>query len=148
MSYSLVADVQNEFRSIDFSATNADITGTKVQSFIDQETEIIDGCLKSVYVLPVTGAKSLEILKRVEIALVSERVAAILDLKRNLQPSNIKQEFNKKDYAKWARKYLDDLKRTLILLPDADLLDSDVGLCSYTEEENIEPVFDKCKQQW
>ena len=147
MAYTVIADIQNEFRKVDFS-TNPAITNAKVQSFIDQETEIIDGYLRNVYQLPITGAKSLQILKRIEIALVAERVASIIDLKQGLQPSTIKQELNKKDFAKWARDYLKNLKDKSILLPDADLLKSDLGMYSFNVENNIEPVFDKCKEQW
>lgn len=152
MTYATPADVANEFRKITFDS-NSDITEARVQTFLDQAEAEINVCLNVVYVLPISGSapESLKILKRIEIAIVAARIAAIIDLKRNTQGSgfkNLEQEFNKRDFAKTARKYLEDLKTRKLTLTDAELLNSDFGMSSETLDLQVEPVFDKCKQQW
>ena len=150
MTYALVADVADEFRKITFDS-NSDITDTRVQGFLDQTEAEIDTTLAVVYVTPITGTQALLIVKRIEIAIVAARVAAIIDLKTNTLKSsnvNIQQEFNKSHFAKAARKQLQDLKERLITLTDAELLNSDFGMSSETIDLGVEPVFDKCKDQW
>ena len=147
-TYALPADVANEFRSITFDGTS-DITDTRVQSFLDEAEAEINTSLAVVYITPITGTISLLVVKRIEIAIVAARVAAIIDLKRSpSQDKNIKQEFNKAGFARVARKSLEDLKNRITTLTDAELLNSDFGMSSETVDLQVEPVFDKCKQQW
>lgn len=147
-TYALPADVANEFRSITFNSTS-DITDTRVQGFLDEAEAEINTALAIVYVTPITGTQSLLIVKRIEIAIVAARVAAIIDLKRSpSQDKNIQQEFNKSGFAKAARKSLENLKNRITTLTDAVLLNSDFGMSSETVDLNIVAVFDKDKEQW
>lgn len=147
MTYALVTDIANEFRSLEFTATS-DITDARVQSYLDQAEARINLCLGQKYVLPITGSESLEYLKRIEIAIVAARVASVIDLKQSTQPNTIKQEYNKRNYADWAEKELKKLKDLEIILQDAVLLDSDFGMSSYNTDNDIEPFFKKDVQQW
>ena len=147
-TYALSADVANEFRKITFDGSS-DITDTRVQGFLDEAEAEINTALAVVYVTPITGTISLLIVKRIEIAIVAARVAAIIDLKRSSsQDKNIQQEFNKSGFARAARKSLEGLKNRITTLTDAELLNSDFGMSSETLDLQVEPVFDKCKQQW
>lgn len=148
MTYAAVVDIQNEFRKITFDGTS-DITDTRVTGFLEETDAMIDTLLSVRYQLPITGTKSLLVLKRIEIAVVAERIASILDLKQNkVVSSTIKQEYNKKDKANIAIKMLNQLVDGIIILPDAVLLDSQYGFSSYTEDNNIEPFFEKGVDQW
>ena len=148
MAYANVTDVANQFRKITFGS-NTDITEARVQVYLDEVDAEIDTCLAPIYVLPITGSSSLTTLKTIASLIVAARVASVIDLKiATNQGKNIKQEFNKREQAIWARKHLDELKTRSLTLLDAELLNSDYGMSSYTEENDIEPVFDKCKQQW
>lgn len=150
MTYATPTDVANEFRKITFDS-NSDFTDARVQGFLDQVEAEINTCLSSIYIVPITGPTSLLVVKRIEIAIVAARIASIIDLKKNTSQStnkNIQQEFDKGDYAITARKQLQDLKNRKITLIDAQLLNSDFGMSSETLDLQVEPVFDKCKQQW
>ena len=146
-TYAVVADIENEFRKITFDTTS-DITDTRVQGFLDEAEAEINNCLDVVYVTPITGTKSKLIVKRIEIAIVAARIASIIDLKQNTQSKIIKQEFNKQNFADAARKQLQDLKSRIITLDDAVLLNSDFGMSSQVDDDNVVPVFDKCLEQW
>jgi len=148
MTYALPADVANEFRNITFDGTS-DITDVRVQGFLDETEAEINTSLAVVYITPITGTQALLVVKRIEIAIVAARVAAIIDLKRSpSQDKNIQQEFNKAGFARAARKSLENLKNRITTLTDAELLNSDFGMSSETLDLQVEPVFDKCKQQW
>lgn len=149
-TYALPADVANEFRKITFDSSS-DITDTRVQGFLDEAEAEINTALAVVYVTPITGTEAKLIVKRIEIAIVAARVAAIIDLKRTASQStdkNIQQDFNKSGFARAARKSLENLKNRITTLTDAVLLNSDFGMSSKTLDLGVEPVFDKCKQQW
>lgn len=149
-TYALPLDVANEFRSITFDSSS-DITDTRVQGFLDEAEAEINTALAIVYITPITGTEALLVVKRIEIAIVAARVAAIIDLKRNTSQStdkNIQQDFNKSGFARAARKSLENLKNRITTLTDAVLLNSDFGMSSETLDLQVEPVFDKCKQQW
>ena len=51
MSYSSVADIAKEFNNIEFTTTSS-VTNDDVQSFIDQNSSLIDQYLAPVYLLP------------------------------------------------------------------------------------------------
>jgi cell fate (sporulation/competence/biofilm development) regulator YmcA (YheA/YmcA/DUF963 family) len=148
MTYALVTDIQSEFRKKTFDGSS-DITDTRVQKFLDEADAEINLCLSNKYVTPITGIESLLIVKRIEIAIVAHRIASIIDLKQfSNQPATIKQEYNKKDFEKQARKHLQDLKNEITTLPDAELLSSDFGISSSLVDDCITPVFKKDVDQW
>jgi len=146
MTYALIADIEEEFRKIKLDGTE-DITN--IQPFLDQADAEINLCLSNKYEVPIKGIESLKVLKRIEIAIVSARVAAKLDLKHfPNQESTIKQEFNKKDFANMAKEQLDDLKNEKITLIDATLLSSDFGMSSTLVDDCIVGEFEKGVDQW
>jgi len=148
MTYAAVADIQNEFRKITFDGSS-DFTDVRIQGFLDEADAQINLCLSNKYVIPITGVQSLLVLKRIEIAIVSARVAAIIDLKQyQNQDKVIKQEFNKRDYATESMKLLKDLQEEKITLIDADLINSDYGMSSTLIDDCIQPIFKKYKDQW
>jgi hypothetical protein len=151
MTYAAVSDITDNFRKLPITA-DSDFNIDRVTRFLTQEEAFIDSFLIDIYVFPITGTRSLELLKVIEVALVSAKIASIIDLKQNTQlgttSNNIKQEFNKREYAETHKRYLNDIKNRTITLPDAPLLNSDYGMSSYTEENDILPEFDKGLQQW
>ena len=147
MSYSTVADIAREFKNIEFTTTSS-VTIDDVQSFIDQNDSLIDQYLSPVYLLPIVSAKALDVLKRIQIALVAARVSSIVNIKQNNQPALAKQELNKRNYADWAMMHLKELSNRTLYLEDASLINSDYGMESYTLSNDIYPEFQKGVKQW
>jgi phage gp36-like protein len=147
MTYAVVDDIAREFNSIEFTTTSS-VTSDDVQSFIDQNTSLIDQYLAPVYLLPIVSVKALDVLKRIQIALVAARVAAIVNIKQNNQPALAKQELNKRNYADWAMMHLKELANRTLYLEGAELINSDYGMESYTLSNNIYPEFEKGVKQW
>ena len=79
MAYSTNSEVVDEFKSID--TTNGKITTAKIDTWIGQADEYIDGRIGLMYQTPVTGVKSLKVLKEISIGLVAQRIAFILETK-------------------------------------------------------------------
>jgi phage gp36-like protein len=155
MTYALATDIANEFRFIEFNnetdpELKSDISLARVNTFLDEADAEINLCLNNKYITPITGTESLKVLKRIEIAIVSSRVASLIDLKQfTNQSKTIKQEFNKSNYAENARKLLQELKDEKLTLVDAELIDTDYGMTSSLEcDSTAEPIWKKRVEQW
>ncbi len=146
MSYAEVSDIQSEFKSINFSESDASVGTTEVEDFISQSDAEIDARISVKYSVPVTaGASALLLLKQISTWLVASRIKYILEVK------NVRAEIDqdvKTDMASLARKMLDQIAAGDIPLIGATLASSDSGVKSYVSSNNIERVFYKDEDNW
>lgn len=82
MAYAVVADVQAEFKDIDFSSTTS-VKDTEVTQFLAEAAAEIDSIIGVRYVVPVVSdAAALLNLKTISIWLVKDRLKDILHIKQ------------------------------------------------------------------
>ena len=148
MSYATVDEIVNEFKRLDITSTDAVLDSAKIQSFLDQDDALIDTFLSNRYTTPITGAKSLLFVKKIEIDLTSFRVVKILAIKKAVPDSkSAYQEILEGKFYDEAMMKLKKLASGKIKLPDA------LGLAgktvrSFNQKNNITPTFKKDERQW
>ena len=149
MAYSSVANVQSEFRKIEFG-TDTTVTETEVEDFISEADALIDSIIGLRYIVPVSSSVSpngFKILKMISRKLVAMRVKAILEVKdasADAVNQDVRADFSKSDLLKM----LKDIASGKILLDDAVLISSGQGLSSFNVETNQEADFKKNVNQW
>lgn len=147
MAYSVVADVQAEFKNLTFSSSTYP-TDTSVTAFIAQADAFIDSKLGMKYVVPITAAQALLIVKTISVWLVAARVKEIIRVK--LGATAVEQETREGDLRQMA---LDMLKEYIgpeftSILPGADLASASDGVRSYVVDNSISNQVDTQKAQW
>lgn len=80
MAYCTATEVASEFKGMTFSATTS-VTDTEVAAFIAREDAFIDSRVALKYTVPVTGASSLLIMKKVCLNLVVGKIKNIMSVK-------------------------------------------------------------------
>lgn len=122
MAYTDAAKVKSMFRDFSSSTTPA-VTDGEITAFIAEHDAVIDGSLKGVYAIPITGTKSLKIIEKISRNLTAGVVDEIL---------NSYGEADKKpEYEKRGKRLLSKLKPKFekgvwlnpeMFLPDNDFL--------------------------
>ena len=153
MSYCSSVDISVELKHMKLGDANSQVKTADVEDFIDQADAVIDMYVGKRYETPIVGVKSLQILRKISIDLVTYRVVKILDLSKSnpIPDAQVVQEITEGSAYRESMKILKDIRDNLMSLPDATLLDSAGGLASFhTEAGNSEitPFFDITKQQW
>lgn len=145
MAYSTNSDVTDEFKSID--VVNGKITTTKIDVWIGQADEYIDGRIGLLYETPVgaSALKSLKILKEISVGFVAQRIAQIMEMK-SITPKG--DQFIPKDLIKKAERRLEMIVNRTLLLSDATALSTDQGVKSYSSSNEVTRTFDQSKDQW
>ena len=143
MAYSTNSNVKDEFKSID--TTNGLITTTKIDDWIDQADEYIDGRIGLVYETPVSGVKSLKILKQISIGFVAQRIAYVLETK-SITPKG--DQYIPKNLIEQSEKRLQMVVDKQLLLSDATLKSTHGGVKSYSNDNTVTRNFDQSKDQW
>lgn len=149
MGYCTQADIEADFKGIDFKASGTAVTVTELENIIAQESAYIDGRVGAKYVTPVTDsyAEAFLILKRICIFRVSDRVRNIIQVKTG-QAQKDSAEKAVENSARLYNKDLSDIAKGLLVLKDVPLLNTSGGFDSYNEDCGVEPVFKTTKQQW
>lgn len=143
MAYSTNTDVKDEFKNID--TTNGRITTAKIDEWISQGDEYIDGRIGLIYNVPVTGVKSLKILKEISIGFVAQRIAFILETKSTTPKGD---QAIPKNLVEQAEKRLQMVVDKKLLLSDAELKSTHGGVKSYANDNIVKQPFDQTKDQW
>jgi len=146
VGYCTVEEVGSDFKNITFSATST-VTDAEVQSFIDQESAFIDSMICSAYVVPITGAMSLLILKRIAIFLSADRVRHVLYTKTGKDD----KDQDTKGLKSLSRDPRGDLKKIqdgTLKLGDAIALTDNIGFDTGDVPGCSENFFDVRRQQW
>lgn len=142
MAYSTNSDVVDEFKSLD---TSGKITTAKIDEWISQADEYIDGRIGLIYETPVTGAKSLKILKEISIGFVAQRIAYVLETK-TITPKG--DQVIPKNLIEQAEKRLQMIVDRELLLSDATDKTVHHGVKSYSNDNTVSRNFDQSKDQW
>ena len=144
MAYSTTTDVASEFKNITISATSA-LTTTEVTEFIVQADAYIDSRLGLKFTVPITGAESLKIVKRLSIWLVASRMKEIYKVKTG---AVLVDQGETGDLGKMAREELDKIIKNELLLSDATLLSSANGVKSFSNDNGEEYTFQRNRDDW
>ena len=142
MAYSTNSDVTDEFKSIDTSGL---ISTTKIDEWISQDDEYIDGRIGLLYETPVTAEKSLKIVKQISIGLVAQRIAFILETK-SITPKG--DQAIPKNLITEAKERLQMIVDRKLLLSDATERSTHAGVKSFTSDNVVARKFDLTTNQW
>lgn len=145
MAYSSTTYVQAEFKKLDFSATGATVDTTKAGYFLAEADAYIDSRLSGKYRVPLTSPNGLLIARTISTLLVADRVRKILEVSGQ-DPG--KNQSAIKDENKTAMSMLGDLVSGKTYLPSEILASSDDGVKSFTQDQDVDPVFDVEKNNW
>lgn len=141
MSYAVYTDIQSEFKSIDFTASNSVLSTTEVTEFITQEEALLDGEVSQIYEIPVTGTQAISIMKLMTILMVKARIVDILVVKTGT--SSPDQGSSGDALRTRCKDLLEKIMKKVILLPEATLLSSSGGVKSYTVDNDLTPLFER-----
>jgi hypothetical protein len=144
MAYCTQAHVEGEFKDNTFTVSTS-VTIADVARFIEETDAEIDSKIGRKYVVPVTGATSILLLRMISVTLVSERIKKIIAIKAGDSKVDQDAETTKE---KTVRKMLESIVKGEMILSDATLVSSGGGVRSYTYENDIESVFDVTQDQW
>ena len=142
MAYSTNSDVTDEFKSIDTSGL---ISTAKIDEWISQDDEYIDGRIGLLYETPITAVKSLKIVKQISIGLVAQRIAFILETK-SITPKG--DQAIPKNLITEAKERLQMIVDRKLLLSDATERSTHAGVKSYTSDNVVARKFDLTTNQW
>lgn len=153
--YCTISDVKSEFKNISIPAVETagvSLSETLVNAWILQESEYIDGKLAVRYVTPVlsTYTSAFEILKRIAIFRVCERIKNKLEVKSNVTQANSEEKYSE-NYVRTPNYDLDQIAKGNIILKNVPLINSsgDVGSsCGVECDTSTCHTFDVGKQQW
>lgn len=148
MAYALLADIQNEFKSVVFSSASSP-TDTAVSAFIDQEEAKINARVGLKYVVPVNPTSSplsTLILRAISTHLVSAKIKEILKVKAADPKAD--QEARGGDPKKHAMNTIEKIVSGEMPLPDAVLVSSSDGVRSFVVDNGETQVFTKDDDQW
>lgn len=146
--YASIQDIQDDWKKIDFTSSGAIVSTAKVQSMIEQETDYINAWINNKYQIPVSSSQSpisFNILKRICIFRVSERIKNILEVKTGNDQTDSDEKQNK-NYARTPNSDLRDIQSGKMQLPDA--IRSSNGMGSFNIDSGQCFEFDTSKQQW
>jgi hypothetical protein len=144
-TYAAVSDVQAEFKSLSAGSTNP-ISDTDVTSFITQVEAWLEGEIAGIYSVPITGTKSIAIMKYMTILQVKARIMDILPVKvGNPLPNQGNPATELKEQVK---AMLENIKKKTMLLVDATLANTTGGVQSYAVENSLEHINKNEEDQW
>lgn len=144
MGYCTQVNVEAEFKAITFDADTT-VTATELAEFISQADALIDSIIGNKYVVPLTGATSLLVLKYISTLLVSDRVRKVIAVRTPVGDKN--QDGVRGEY-KTAMDFLDKIVNGELRLDGELWITTTGGFNDYVSENGITPIFDVTKDQW
>ena len=149
MAYVTQAQIQTEFRSIVFSTTTK-VTAAKVGEIIAEHDAFIDGKVYQKYVTPITGSKSLLIIRKIALDLAVGRIESILR-KGGMDEDKIDDGSRKFIHSRYVKGIteLNKIVKGETILPDAERLTT-TGDAEYNEDlgQYVDPGDDKDEDLW
>jgi phage gp36-like protein len=144
MAYCLATDVERRFPECDFT-TLTTVTTSDVEAWIDINTAEIDGRLEDAYTTPITGTKSLLIVKKIC------EFMTMADVEEVLAQKGIGEDKQKKTMAERhrdaAEKMLKAIEDGLLALPDAESISSS-SFANSNVDGSVTAVMKKDTRQW
>lgn len=144
--YCANADVQAEFKSINFAAAGALVTGAKVDEWIKQADAFINAHVGMRYTVPVpVGSDAESLLKLFSVSLVAGRVRNILRAKGgDVEQTGGSGMMGTKE----VKETLEQIKSGEMALSGAVPLVASTGFFSSSNDEEREPTFHKNVSEW
>lgn len=148
MAYSTVAEVEKEFKSIDFGATDSLMPEATVEQFILEADALINSFVGQRYETPVTSGEGLQLLKMYSRTLVAERIKGIWETKNQVN-SRADQNTRSSTLSKTdILNLLKSIAKGELALEGATKNVNGGVFSSYTYDNGILPVFKKEEKQW
>jgi hypothetical protein len=143
MAYATLANVQALIKWVTFSASSK-VTSTEVTDMhIVEADAYIDSKLCKKYQVPITNATDLKVLQFISTRLAAVKIAEILVLQTSGEmPAIVERWFMD------ANARLEEILNFTVDLPSSTKLDSTRGLYSYTDTEEIDPIWKIGEDQW
>lgn len=146
MAYATAAQVQNEFKSIDFASSGL-VTTAKVEQWIEETEAEINARISGKYTVPVTATTAVLLLRRICIGMVKCRIDEILAVKAPIDP-NKQAAFTPTCEARF-EKLMDKIASGKIPLPGADLGTPGGGWDSeVADDDDVNFEFDVMEPNW
>lgn len=158
MPYCSVDDIKADFKGIVFDPetgdpdTDTSTTEEQLLDWIQQESNYIDGRIAKIYSLPIdtTLTQAMDILKRICIFRIAERVVNKNELKEAIIQKNSDEKYLK-NKVRTPNDDLNDIQSGDLLLIGATRVDNTGGFSSFGSSSAgkcCPRVFDTCKQEW
>jgi len=143
MAYATLANIQALIKWVTFSASSK-VTSTEVTDIhIAEADAYIDSKLGKKYQVPITNATDVKILQFISARLAAVKIAEILVLQTSGEmPAIVTRWYDD------ANKRLEEILDFTVDLPNSTKLDSTRGLYSYTDTEDIDPIWKLSEEQW
>lgn len=146
MAYAVVADVEREYKTIDFAAAGSQVSTADVTTFITEADAEIDSKIGLKYVTPVASGGGLVTLRQISVWLVKDRLEPILNVKTGI--AKTEQGSEEETLREKAIKMLDEIAAGTRLLAGATLKSSHDGVKSFAVDEGLDFTFKKGTAQW
>lgn len=147
MAYSVAADIESEFKNIDFDAATAIVTTAQVTAWIAEADALINSYIGVRYVVPVASGEALTLMRMFSRLLVAERVRKVLEVKQGTNKDadqNPRGALSSKDILMQLKRIADGLTK----LDGFTDLSSTGGFSSYNRTYNVVPEFTKDDKAW
>lgn len=155
MSYATKEEIASEFKRLSFTGVDPVITEAEVDRFIEEACAMIDSCICVRYLVPITDATSLLLLKKITIDFVAYRIEKILTIKNVPmgKSGNVEQSSPRRVTYEDSLKFLYMIKDGKAKLPGAQAAPSGSEQVSAGSNLNAsgslqDPVFQRYKEQW
>ena len=147
MAYSTLAEVQAEFKKIDFTMTSL-VSDADVSSYIEQGDALIYSYVGKRYSLPIDPAsEGFKLLKMISLGLAAERVRAVLEVKQVTNKDGAQNPRRPLDVQN-LMKILKDISEGNVQLVGVDLAVNGSGIYSENNYNSVVPEFNKSSTQW
>ena len=144
MAYVTPTQVASQFPGVSFD-TNTKINSTEIAEWIAEADQEINSRVGLKYEVPITGEKSLLILRTISRKIVGQQVKETLNIKT---PAEETTQGGPVDLAKQGRQMLSNIVSGKILLPDAIPVSTSDGVKSFNIDCAIEHTFKRGVEQW
>jgi hypothetical protein len=139
-TYTSSSAVQSEFKSVTFGVGTA-VTSSDVDEFITQEETALEAEVSQIYEIPITGSRSISLMKMMSTLMVKARILDILPVKTGKPDAD--QGSGGEALRERVTAMLEKIQKKEIILTDATLRQSSGGVKSYTSDNDITPIFEK-----
>lgn len=145
MAYCTEAQVQAEFKQLDISSSTA-IKSAQVAEFIAEADAEINAIIGTRYTVPVTSGDALVLCRLMSRAIVSDRVAGVLQIKSGQAKAD--QDARKPMTRADALKLAERIAKGEIAFAGAIPISGDDGVKAFVSGTDVERTFKRGETQW
>lgn len=148
MAYATAAEIQTDFKNIDFSQSNASVVTATVTQFIAEADALINAYVGSRYAIPITAEGGLSLMKLLSRSLVVARIKALLEVKRATNTDGVQNVVTTFLTPTQVMKILADIRDDNLNVDGATQLVTNSGFYSQNVNDSVESVIKKDTKQW